>query len=149
MAMMATETTFTPQVLGETEKALKAILYRQLEVVGLSEHDWITLQLTIAAGGEVAREQLIARLTGALKVSATDAEARVEGLAAAGLLRSSDDGRIGVTEAGAHVHARIRGEVGEITRRLWGDLPAQDLSITGRTLATILERANAHYGGQA
>ena len=28
---MATDTTFTPQVLGETEKALNAILYRELD----------------------------------------------------------------------------------------------------------------------
>jgi hypothetical protein len=35
--------------------------------------------------------------------------------------------------------------VSEITRRLWGDLPAEDLDTTGRTLAVILERANAHF----
>jgi hypothetical protein len=49
-ATMATDTTFTPQVLGETEKALNAILYRELDKVGLNEHQWITLQLTKAAG---------------------------------------------------------------------------------------------------
>jgi hypothetical protein len=43
MAAMASDTTFTPQVLGETEKALNAILYRELDVVGLVEPEWITL----------------------------------------------------------------------------------------------------------
>ena len=146
---MASDTTFTPQVLGETEKALNAILYRELDAVGLVEPEWITLQLTIAAGGEIAREQLVGRLAGALKVSPADAEARVGAMAAGGLLSSSDDAQVTVTEAGAHVHARVRGEVGEITRSLWGDLPADDLATTGRTLATILARANANYGGQA
>jgi Mn-dependent DtxR family transcriptional regulator len=92
---------------------------------------------------------LLGRLAGALKVGAAEAEARVEGLVAAGLLQSSDDGQVILAEAGAHVHARVRGEVNEITQGLWGDLPADDLQITARTLATILARANAQYGGAA
>jgi hypothetical protein len=143
---MATDTTFTPQVLGETEKALNAILYRQLNATGLTEHQWITLRLTVTAGGEIAREQLVGRLAGALKVGAADAEARIGDLMAAALLEASDEGRVAVTEAGAEMHARIRGAVNEITQRLWGDLPATDLDTTGRTLMTILDRANAHYG---
>jgi hypothetical protein len=143
---MATDTTFTPQVLGETEKALNAILLRELAGAKLTEHQWITLRLTITAGGEIAREQLVGRLAGALKAGTAEAEARVDELVAAGLLHSSDDGLVTTTEAGAHVHARVRGVVSEITHRLWGDLPADDLEITGRTLTTILERANAHYG---
>jgi len=143
---MASDTTFTPQILGETEKALNAILYRQLAASGLDEHQWITLRLTAAAGGEVARDELAARLTGALKVDAGEAQARIEELTAAGLIQPTDGGQVAVTEAGARVHARVRGETSEITHRLWGDLPAADLEITGRTLATILKRANAHYG---
>jgi DNA-binding MarR family transcriptional regulator len=143
---MATETTFTPQVLGETEKALNAILYRELIATGLTEHQWITLRLTVTAGGQIARERLVGRLAGALKVGAADAEARVDELLTAGLLQSKDAGQVVVTEAGTRLHGRIRGAVSEITERLWGDLPAGDLETTGRTLATILERANAHYG---
>jgi hypothetical protein len=143
---MASNPTFTPQVLGETEKALNAILYRELDAVGLTEHQWIVLQLTRAAGGEIAREQLLGRLAGALKVGAADAEARVDELDAAGLLQSADEGRVAFTQGGAQVHARVSEATSEVMRRLWGDLPAGDLEITGRTLATILERANTHYG---
>jgi DNA-binding MarR family transcriptional regulator len=144
---MASDTTFTPQVLGETEKALNAILDRQLNVTGLTEHQWIALRLTVTAGGATTREQLVGRLAGALKVGAPQAEARVDELVAAGLLQPSDEhGRAAVTQAGTQLHARIRGAVSEITERLWGDLPAGDLETTGRTLTTILERANAHYG---
>ena len=143
---MATDTTFTPQVLGETEKALNAILDRQLAATGLTEHQWITLRLTMTAGGEIARTQLVGRLAGALKVGAADAEARLGELMAAGLMEASDEGRVAATEAGAAVHARVRGAVNEITQRLWGDLPVSDLETTGRTLVTILERANSHYG---
>ena len=77
---MTTDTTFTPQVLGETEKALNAILYRQLDGVGLTEHQWIALRLTVTAGGALPREQLVGRLAGALKVGAAVADARVDGV---------------------------------------------------------------------
>jgi DNA-binding MarR family transcriptional regulator len=143
---MATNTTFTPQVLGETEKALNAILFRHLDETGLTEPQWIVLQLTTGAGGEMPRERLVGRLAGALKVDAGKAETLVDEMAAAGLLRSSEEGQVTVAEPGAQVHARVRGEVGEIMRRLWGDLPAADLDTTGRTLATILGRANALFG---
>jgi DNA-binding MarR family transcriptional regulator len=143
---MATKTTFTPQVLGETEKALNAILYRHLDATGLTEHQWIVLQLTVGAGGELPREQLVGRLAGALKVDTAKAEAQVEEMVAAGLLRFSEEDHVAVAEPGAEVHARVRGEVSEIMRGLWGDLPAADLEITGRTLAAILERANVQFG---
>jgi hypothetical protein len=41
------------------------------------------------------------------------------------------------------LHAQIRGAATEITARLWGDLPADDLDAAGRVLATVLDRANA------
>ena len=146
---MASDTTFTPQVLGETEKALNAILDRQLNATGLTEHQWITLRLTVIADGEATREQLVERLAGALKAGAPQAEDRVNELVAAGLLQSSDEhGRVAVMQAGTRLHARIRGAVSEITERLWGDLPAGDLETTRRTLTTILERANAHSGAE-
>jgi hypothetical protein len=147
---MATDTTFTPQVLGETEKALNAILIRELDAAGLTEHQWITLQLTVAAGGGLADEQLVRRLAGALKRGTAYAEARVHELVAAGLLAPGDhDAQVALTAAGRDVHGRIRGTVTEITGRLWGDLPQADLDATGRTLATILERANAEFSSAA
>jgi hypothetical protein len=145
---MATETTFTPQVLGETEKALNAILIRELTANGLTEHQWIALQLTAAAGGTLPHEHLVGRLAGALKRGATYAEERVDELVRAGLLTYVDDngeGLVSITETGRRIHGGIRATVAEITGRLWGDLPQPDLDVTGRTLATILERANAEF----
>jgi hypothetical protein len=53
------------------------------------------------------------------------------------------DSAVTVTDAGKQLHGRIRGVVGEITGRLWGDLPAEDLAAAGRILTTVLERASA------
>ena len=149
---MAADTSFTPQVLGETEKALNAILIRELSASGLTEHQWIAMQLTLAGGGTVAHGQLVDRLAGALKRGTTQAEERVDELVAAGVLACVDDegdGLVRVTDAGRQIHGRIRGAVAEITGRLWGDLPNADLATTGRTLATILARANAEFGPAA
>jgi hypothetical protein len=141
---VSTTPAFSTQVLGQTEKALNAILERHLAGTGVSERQWVILTLTVAGGGSVEREQLLARVTGALKVSDAEAEEMIAGLAAADLLEAPAGARtIAVTGAGQELHARIRVAVSEITARMWGDLPAEDLAIAGRVLSTILERANA------
>jgi len=143
---MATETAFTPQVLGETEKALNAILARELDAVGLIEHQWIALSLAVTAGGDIPREQLVGRLAGALKVGAAQAQGGVDNLVALGLLDAGGGAEpVTVTEAGRELHTGIRGAVAAITDRLWGDLPTADLDTTGRTLATFLARANDQF----
>jgi DNA-binding MarR family transcriptional regulator len=85
----------------------------------------------------------VSRVAGALKVSDAQAQARIDELSAAGLLEANTDRSVSVTKAGSKLQARIRATVAEITQRLWGDLPADDLVAAGRVLATVLERANA------
>jgi hypothetical protein len=138
-----TNPTFGAQVLGQTEKALNAILDRRLAGTGLTEHQWITLSLTLAAGGTVDRDELVRRAVDGLKVSEAQAQALVDELAAAQLLEATDSGGATVTDAGQRLHARILAGITEFTQRMWGDLAAEDLATTGRVLSTILERANA------
>jgi DNA-binding MarR family transcriptional regulator len=92
----------------------------------------------------------INRVAGALKISQRDAAARVEELGAAQLLDApAGEGLpVNLTDTGQHLIARIRGAVTEITQRLWGDLPPEDLATAGRVLSTILERANAELAGR-
>src|SRR4030088_1814673 len=106
---MSTAPTFGPQVLGQTEKALNAILHRQLAGTGLTEPQWVTLTLTVASGGTVDRDELIARLAGALRVSDAEARAHVTELAATQLLHAPDgDGSpVKPTEAGQQLHGHI------------------------------------------
>jgi hypothetical protein len=137
---------FSAPVLGQTEKALNAILDRQLAGTGLTEPQWVTLTLTVtvANGGTVDRDQLIGRVAGALKVSEAEAEAHIAELAAAQLVQAGGgEGSLTVTDAGQQLHGQIRSAVTEITQRLWGDLPSEDLATAGRVLTTVLARANA------
>ena len=142
---MSANPTFGTRLIGQTEKTLNAILDRQLAGTGLTEPQWVTLTLAVMSGGPVERGQFAARVADAVKLSDADVQARISELAAAELLDAAgDDGStIAVTDAGKQLHARIRGVVAEITERLWGDLPTEDLATAGRVLATVLERANA------
>ena len=135
-------TAFSPQLLGRTEKALNAILARELAGTGLDEARWIALTLTMQAGGDLARPDLAGRLAGALRVGDAEAEAQVDALAATRLVHA-DGARVRATEAGRELHTRIRTDVSAITRRLWGDVPAGDLEAAGRVLSDILVRADA------
>lgn len=139
---MSTDPPFGTQIIGQTEKALNAILDRELTGTGLTEPQWVTLTIAVMSGGTVDRVELASRVAGALKVSHAQAQARIDELATSGLLKANTDRTVSATETGSRLQARIRATVTEITQRLWGDLPPDDLLAAGRVLATVLERAN-------
>jgi hypothetical protein len=60
------------------------------------------------------------------------------------LLRIPDDDHatVRLTDSGEQLYAQTRTATVEVTQRLWGDLPAQDLATAGRVLSTVLARAN-------
>jgi DNA-binding MarR family transcriptional regulator len=146
---MSTGPTFGTQIIGQTEKALNAILARLLAGTGLTEPQWVTLTITVVGGGTVDRDELIGRVAGALKVSEAQAQARITELAAAQLVDApnGEGSPVKVTDAGQRLYAQIRTAVTTITERLWGDLPAEELATTARVLSVILERANAELAG--
>jgi DNA-binding MarR family transcriptional regulator len=101
------------------------------------------------SGGAVDRDQLVGRVAGALKVSETQAQARIAELADAHLVQLSDDerARVTLTDAGSQLHHRISDAATEVTQRLWGDLPAEDLATAGRVLSAVAARADAELAG--
>jgi DNA-binding MarR family transcriptional regulator len=142
---MPTTPTFSARALGETEKALNGILRRELAGTGLTEPQWVILTLTVFSGGTVERDELAGRVAGVFKISQAEAQARIAELATTGLFEApGDEGSpVKVTDAGQQLHARIRSATTQITERLWGDLPAEDLATAGRVLSTVLARADA------
>jgi DNA-binding MarR family transcriptional regulator len=138
-------TTFSAQLLGQTEKAANAILERLLAEPGLTEPQWVTLTIAAMSGGTLDRDRLVDRVVGAAKFSEAEAQARIAELADAQLLHVPDGERapVELTEAGRQLHTQIRAAVSQITQRLWGDLPVEDLETAGRVLSTVLARANA------
>jgi DNA-binding MarR family transcriptional regulator len=146
---MSTDPTLTPQIIGQAEKTMNAILFRLLAGPGLTEAQWITLTLTAAGGGSTGRGQLAAQVAHALKVSEAQAREHLASLAAAQLVQDPGDdaGPVRFTAAGTEVFGQIRGATAEVVKRLWGDLPAEDLATAGRVLSIITERANAELAG--
>lgn len=146
---MSIPQTFNAQLLGQTENACNALLELLLTPRGLSEPQWVTLTVTVMSGESVKRGELIDRVAGSLKVARTEAHARLTELSAAQLLCVSDDedGPVTLTDSGQRLYAEIRAAVTQITRRLWGDLPGEDLTTAGRVLSTVLARANAELAG--
>lgn len=141
---MPANSAFTPRLIGETEKSLNAILDRHLAGAKLTEQHWITLTLVVASGGAIDRGELVERVSAGAKFGEDDVRARVTELVERQqLLDDSDSPKVTLTDTGKELHARIRSANVELTQRLWGDLPAADLEVAARVLATILERANA------
>ena len=142
---MSTDLAFGTQLIGQAESALGAILDRELTGSGLTQPRWVILTLAVLNDGTIEHHELVGRAVRVLKTSQDEAEAQIANLADAELVEASteDAVRVRVTDAGQRLHSRIRLALAEITQRLWGDLPADDLSTAGRVLGTVLERANA------
>ena len=102
------------------------------------------LTLAVTGGGPAEPDQFTRTVAGALKISETDARARVGEMVAAQQLQiTGEPPAMTATGAALQLHSRISTDTTEITRQLWGDLPAGDLATAGRVLAIITERANA------
>jgi hypothetical protein len=136
-----------PQVIGQAETALGALLGPILTESGCTFQQWVILALIEAGGSAVEREQLIARVIDARKFAAADVAAAIAKLTADGLLNSVS-GTVGLTDAGHDLHGRVRARINEVTSGLF-DFPAEDLATAGRVLAIITDRANAFLAGQA
>jgi DNA-binding MarR family transcriptional regulator len=145
--MTTTTQAFGAALIGQTEKALNAILDRQLAGTGITEPQWVTLTLAVASGEAVDRAELIRRVGGATQFSQAAVADRIAELAAAGFLHDGGDSRIQVTDEGRARWTQIRAATGPITQRLWGDLPAEDLAAAGRVLGIVLDRARAALVG--
>ncbi|MEW9554964.1 MarR family winged helix-turn-helix transcriptional regulator [Nonomuraea sp. NPDC050783] len=134
---------FGTALIGQTEKALNAILDRQLAGTGITEPQWVTLTLTEVGGGTVDRAELVQRVSRATQFSQASVAERIAELTAAGFLRDGGEGRVQVTDEGHRRWTQVRAAIGPIAQGLWSDLPAEDLATAGRVLNTVLARANA------
>lgn len=141
---MTTTTKPFQQLIGQTEKTLNAILEHQLAGT-VSEPEWIALVLLSGHGGSVDSHELSVRLARALRVNDETAVGHVGRLTAKGLIRGTAgiDAAVTLTEDGRQFVGGVQQQVGRITQRLWGDLPAADLEAASTVLTTVLARAEA------
>jgi DNA-binding MarR family transcriptional regulator len=132
--------TFNTQVIGQAEGALGAILNPVLAPTGTTPLQWFVLTVAAGSNGTASR----ARVAGARKVDPAQVQAAIAELAGAGLLELPDEGAaLRLTAEGQARVQGIRSTLGEITARIFGGIPAEDLALAGRVLTAVTEHANA------
>jgi DNA-binding MarR family transcriptional regulator len=133
-----------PQSIGQAENALRAILNRELAGPGLSYVQWVTLSLIARSGSAVPQEQLIEQLVPALKHDSASMLTALDELTTRELVTPPDGAaaRVTLTTSGDALVRCLRQDIAQITERLYGDLPANDLTTTQRVLGIVAERAD-------
>jgi hypothetical protein len=132
-------TPFGPQLIGETEKTLGAILLRSLDGTGLTEPDWVTIRLADQLDGTRDTDGLAAAV--ADRAHLPDATTIVANLTADGVL---EDGQL--TPAGRGLLATVQARIAETASPIWRDLPADDVAATTRLLNEVIARGRAALG---
>ncbi|WP_329560748.1 hypothetical protein [Kitasatospora sp. NBC_01266] len=148
---MSTTPTVNGQVIGQAHYASRAVLERVLARTGTTFHQSLALNATAGSGEAIGREQLVARMTGALKIDSATALAVIAELTGAALLETvPGDGRgagggdgLRLTDAGQALNREIRAAAAEIAARLYDGFSADELATAGRLLTVVTARANA------
>ena len=142
---MPTHPSLNPQVIGQAESALGAILDPLLARTGTTFNQWLVLAVSAASGATIDRDQLLTQITGARKIDDSAVLTAIAELTSAELVQAlpGEGSRIGLTETGQARYRSIRTALDEVISQLFGDLPAEDLATAGRVLTIITERANA------
>jgi hypothetical protein len=123
-------TTFGPQLVGQTEKTLQALLNRALEGTGLDERLWVTLRVADQSDGTDLRHRVadLARFD--------DADALVTTLERRGLVAD------GAPTADGHAMLeQVLAKSAALSGPIWDDIPDADAAV--RALTEVLARARA------
>ena len=120
--------TFGPQLIGETEKTLNALLLRSLAGSGLDERMWVTLRVASQYDGPAGG--LAARV--ADRAHFESADRLVQALEHTGLIVNERP-----TPKGQELMRKVLGG----NSGIWQDVP--DAEAAARALATVLDRARA------
>jgi DNA-binding MarR family transcriptional regulator len=136
-----------PQVIGQAESALGALLTPVLQEAGRTFEQWLVLTVATASGGVQDHAQLVARIATARKIAPADVAAAIAELAALGAV-ADEAGQVELTATGRDMHRAVRTRIDEVTAGVF-DFSAEELAIAGRVLTAVTERVNAFLAGHA
>jgi hypothetical protein len=137
-----TAPTLTGQDIGAASRATGALLQRLLAGTGTEFNGWVLVNALATNGSTLDREDLVNRVVHGLKIDAAEAVDALDKIVHSGLV-TDVDGAVALTPAGTGRYEEIRDGAAAIGRRLYGDLPADDLAAAHRILVEVTERANA------
>ena len=137
----------TGQDIGQAEKATRAVLDRLLAETGTSFNGWVILNDLGAAHPTSKQNDLVGRIAGGLKIDEQPVRDALAELARQDLIKpapaAAANPEVTITPAGATRFHQLQEAIKQITQRLYGNLPAEDLATAHRVLTTVTERANA------
>jgi DNA-binding MarR family transcriptional regulator len=133
------------QDIGQAHYATRAVLEQLLARIGLEFQGSVVLNVIAGTGSPLERSELIARVVHGLKIDEPAARAVLTDLIDQGLLSASPDAdpEIALTSAGTSCFQQVRDGIAQISQRLYGGLPADDLAAAQRVLTAVTGRANA------
>lgn len=129
-------TGFGPQLIGQTEKALGAMLGEVLAGTRLDQRQWVALRLTAQTDGTRAAADVVRA-----EAHLADADDLIDQLAALGLVA---EGR--VTEAGRRLIVTVTGRVDQLMGPVWQAVDPADLAAAERALRIVRDGARAALG---
>ncbi len=136
--------TLNGQVIGQAERATRAVLELLLAETDTPFVQWVALNLAAqaeAAQRETTVDALVEQLVTGLRIDGFEAGAAIDALVVESLV--TIDGAVRLTVDGTAKYLRISDGITEITQRLYRDLPQDDLVVARRVLETLTERARA------
>jgi DNA-binding MarR family transcriptional regulator len=136
----------TGQDIGQAQAATRAVLDRLLADTDTDFVEWVVINLLGGNQSRLDRADLVARAVDGLKVVPGRVATAIDALADRGLCTDAD-GVLALTPDGEARYRRVRAGIGQITERLYGGIPAEDLHTAQRVLATVTERANTELAG--
>jgi DNA-binding MarR family transcriptional regulator len=125
--------------LALAERTLTAVLTKHLAERGVEPETWYALQLVATRGPRLSREALSADLAQSRTLDAESTRALLTRLEADGLI--AGDAEVDLTAAGTELHRSLRDYIAVPRNRLLGELDAEDVQTTIRTLQRIADRA--------
>ncbi|MEU5293022.1 MarR family winged helix-turn-helix transcriptional regulator [Streptomyces umbrinus] len=149
---MTTATPTTPttptvngRVIALAHYAGRAVLERVLTRTGNTFNQSVTLRVVAITDAPVARDKVVADVTGSLKIEESAVQTTIDELVAAKLVEEtpSEDSGLRLTPVGRDLYDRVTAETNQISARIYADIPAEDLATAGRVLTLVTERANA------
>lgn len=124
---------FSTQLIGQTEKALNALLRTVLIDRHLSEREWVALRLTSQFDGPDTLVETIRD-----RAQFADAADLLSGLEGRGLV--VDDA---LSAAGADLVAEISREIRTLTEPIWASIAPADAEAAARALDSVLAQTRA------
>jgi DNA-binding MarR family transcriptional regulator len=142
--------TLTGQDIGQAAIATRAVLNRVLAGFDIAFEQSVILNLLGRNESPMTDDDLVARVVHGLKIAEPAAREVLATLLDRGLAeRTEDGGQLALTSSGTERFEQITGAIGQITERLYGGLPPEELAVAHRMLTTVTARANAELAEPA